>query len=58
MAGIVTVPWPADPLRLPEPPRTVVLPDGDQLSVTVVPASGFVWDNWPSDAPERDEESK
>jgi len=54
----MTVPWPADPLRLPEPPRTVVLPDGDQLSVTVVPASGFVWDNWPSDAPERDEESK
>ena len=53
----MNVPWPADPLRLPELAKSVTLPDGDQLSVTVVPASGFVWDAWPCDDPQRSEDA-
>jgi hypothetical protein len=47
----VNIPWPADPLGLSEPPATITLLNGEKISVSVVPATGFVWDNWATDEP-------
>jgi hypothetical protein len=47
----VNIPWPADPLGLSEPPATLTLLDGEKISVSVVPAEGFVWDDWLGDEP-------
>ncbi len=51
----MNIPWPADPLRLPEPAPVVELLDGSRLDVTIVPVGGFVWDDWPSAPPDNDE---
>lgn len=48
----MNVPWPADPTRLSEPEPTVSLLDGERLEVSVVPAAGFAWDDWPADNPQ------
>ena len=48
----MNVPWPADPLRIPEPPPTVTRPDGERLEIVVVPVSGFAWANWPANTPQ------